>query len=124
MPGMWNMPTTTLFGATLLSTPNEFDLATCPPPYTAATCPQHNASSGADVAVDILNTSLKHNRKLNTVELQYDVTSKLMMYGGYQYQHRNIEHSFIDVQDLVFYPTLPNRGACARPACGERCLHS
>ena len=113
MPGMWNMPTSTLFGATLLSTPNEFDLATCPPPYTAATCPQHNSSSGADESVDILNTSLKHNRKLNTVELQYDITSKLMMYGGYRYQHRDIDHSFIDVQDLVFYPTLPNRGACA-----------
>jgi hypothetical protein len=113
IPGSWNLPTTTLFGATLLSTPNPFSPATCPPPYTAATCPQHNASSGADVINDFRNDFLGQDLKRNTLELQYDFTRKFSGRLGYRYDHRRIAHNVNDVQDQTFYPSLPNRGACA-----------
>ncbi|MGC2194512.1 MAG: hypothetical protein WA628_07540 [Terriglobales bacterium] len=113
IPGGWNMPTTTLFGATLLSTPNTFSPATCPPPFTAATCPQHNASSGPDVINDLRNDFLGQDLKRNTFELQYDFTRKLSGRIGYRYDHRRIAHSVNDIQDQTFFPSLPNRGACA-----------
>jgi len=69
IPGTWNLLSADLFGPTLLSTPNVYDPATCPPPYTAATCPQHSASSGADVIQDQRFDFLRHNAKLNTFEL-------------------------------------------------------
>ena len=113
LPGAYAYTASTLFGATLLSTPNVFDTATCPPPFTAATCPQHNSSSGADVTVVHDRNFLKQDLKSNTVELQYDVTRKLGARLGYRYQHRTIFESASDVQDLTFYPTLATRGACA-----------
>jgi hypothetical protein len=113
IPGGWNIPTTTLFGANLLATPNTFSAATCPAPYTAATCPQHNASSGADVIVDLRNDFLGQDLKRNTFEAQYDFTRKVSGRLGYRYDSRRIAHNVNDVQDQTFYPTLPNRGACA-----------
>jgi hypothetical protein len=113
IPGAWNLTTTSLFGATLLSNPNSFDLATCPPPFTAATCPQHSASSGADITQDLLSDFLRQDEKVNTTELEYDFTHRLNGHLGYRYQHREITHNFADVQNLTFYPTLPSRGACA-----------
>jgi hypothetical protein len=113
LPGAWDYTIDGLFGATLLSTPNVFSPATCPPPFTAATCPQHNASSGADVTVGHRQNFLKQDLKSNTVELQYDFTRKFGARLGYRYQHRTIFDSAIDIQDLTFYPSLPNRGACA-----------
>jgi len=113
IPGSWNLPTTTLFGATLLSTPNAFSPATCPPPFTAATCPQHNASSGADVVNDLRNDFLAQDLKRNTFEFQYDFTRKFMARLGYRYDHRQITHNVNDLQEQIFYPSLPNRGACA-----------
>jgi hypothetical protein len=111
--GMWNQPTVTMFGATLLSTPNLFTPATCPPPFTAATCPQHSSSSGADVAVDVLNTSFNQHRNTNTIQLQYDISPKVMARAGYRYQRRHLTRDFLDVQAQLFFPSLPNRGACA-----------
>jgi hypothetical protein len=113
IPGSWNLPTTTLFGATLLSTPNVFSPATCPPPFTAATCPQHNASSGADVINDLRNDYLAQSLKRNSIEAQYDFTRKFSGRIGYRYDQRRITHNVNDVQDQIFYPSLPNRGACA-----------
>jgi len=113
LPGAWNYTIDTLFGATLLSTPNPFDPATCPPPFTAATCPQHNSSSGADVTVGQRVNFLKQDLKSNTVELQYDLSRKINGRLGYRYQRRTIFHSFTDAQTLTFYPSLPNRDACA-----------
>ena len=113
LPGTRDYVVGSLFGATLLSTPNVFDPSTCPPPYTAATCPQHNSSSGADLtAVDDVNL-LKQDSKSNTTELQYDLTHKISGRLGYRFQRRTIFQSSNDLQALTFYPALPNRGACA-----------
>ncbi len=113
LPGVRDYTIAALFGATLLSTANPFDVATCPPPYTAATCPQHNSSSGADLtAVHDVNF-LKQDLKSNTTELQYDLTRKISGRLGYRFQRRTIFDARNDLQNLTFYPTLPNRGACA-----------
>jgi hypothetical protein len=113
LPGAWDYTAGALFGATLSSTPNAFAPATCPPPFTAATCPQHNSSSGADVTVGHRSSFLKQDLKTNRFELQYDFSRRVAARLGYRYQRRTIFHSFSDLQDLTFYPTLPNRGACA-----------
>jgi hypothetical protein len=113
LPGAWDYTIDGLFGATLLSAANVFSPATCPPPFTAATCPQHNTSSGADVTVGHRQNFLKQDLKNNTVELQYDFTRKFGARLGYRYQHRTIFDSLNDVQDLTFYPSLATRGACA-----------
>ena len=113
LPGTRDYMTAALFGASLLSTPNVFSPATCPPPFTAATCPQHNASSGADLTVGHTVNFLKQDTKSNTLELQYDFSRKVSARAGYRYQRRKIFDSQNDAQQLVYYPTLPNRGACA-----------
>ena len=112
-PSAWILDTSSLFGATLLSHPNTFDPATCPPPFTAATCPQHNASSSADLINDVLTNFLRQERKSNAFELEYDFTPRIMAYAGYRYENREITNNASDVQIQTFYPTLPNRGACA-----------
>lgn len=113
LPGALGYTNNALFGATMLITPNNFNPSTCPPPYTAATCPQHAAGSSADVTVDTHASFFKQDQKSNTIQLQYDVTQKLGVRLGYRYDRRNILSSFTDAQVLTFYPTLPNRGACA-----------
>ena len=112
IPASWNLLTTSLFGATLLSTPNVFDTATCPPPYTAATCPQHSASSGADITQDHRWDFLGQNSKLNTFELEYDFTQRITGHVGYRYETREITNNQVDFADLTWYPSLATRGGC------------
>jgi hypothetical protein len=112
-PGNWNLLTTSLFGATLASRANIFSPATCPPPFTAATCPQHNSSSPADISVDLRNGFLKQDQRSNTFELHYDLTRKITGHIGYRYERRRIVDNNSDLQLLAFLPSLPNRGACA-----------
>jgi hypothetical protein len=113
IPGTWNLLTAELFGATMLSTPNTFDLSTCPPPFTAATCPQHSASSGADVTLDQRYDFLRQNSKLNTFALEYDFTPRVTGHLGYRYESRELNNNFFDFQNLTYYPSLANRGPCA-----------
>ncbi|HKD81097.1 MAG TPA: hypothetical protein VKH81_15485 [Candidatus Angelobacter sp.] len=117
IPTGWNYTTNSLFGATLLSPANVFSPATCPPPFTAATCPQHNASSGADVVVDVLNQFLKQFIAINTFEAEYQFTPRVSGYVGYRFERREITDNDSDLQIQTFFPgptaALANRGACA-----------
>ncbi|MBZ5707497.1 MAG: hypothetical protein LAN63_19305 [Acidobacteriia bacterium] len=113
IPGNWTLLNTSLFGATLTTTPNVFDPATCPPPFDAATCPQHSLSSGPDMTSDLFNNFLKQDSKLNTIELEYDLTSRISGHLGYRFERRNILNRFDDFQLQTFFPTLATRGACA-----------
>lgn len=117
IPTSWDYTTNTAFGATLLSSPNLFTPAACPPPFTAATCPQHNASSGADVIRDLTNQFIRQDSKINTIELEYDFTRHFTAYLGYRYERREITVNDSTVQFLTFFPgptaALANRGACA-----------
>ncbi len=113
IPTGWQYVTNTLVGPTLLSAPNVFDPATCQPPFTAATCPQHSASSGPDVNQDLLNQFIRQDMKINTFQVEYDFTRRITGYVGYRYENREITHNDSSLQVQTFFPTLPNRGACA-----------
>jgi hypothetical protein len=113
IPTGWQYVTNTLVGATLLSTPNAFDPATCPPPFTAATCPQHSASSGPDVNQYLLHQFIRQDMKINTFQVEYDFTRRITAYLGYRFENREITHNDSSVQVQTFFPSLPNRGACA-----------
>ena len=117
IPTGWNYTTNSFFGATLLSPANVFSPATCPPPFTAATCPQHNASSGADVVVDVLNQFLKQFTAINTFDVEYQFSPRVSAYVGFRYEKREITDNDSDLQIQTFFPgptaALANRGACA-----------
>jgi hypothetical protein len=113
IPGFWTLSTASLFGATLTTIPNVFDPATCPPPFTAATCPQHTKSSGPDMVSDLFNNFLKQDSKVNTIELEYDASRRLSGHLGYRFERRSILDRFADFQLQTFFPTLATRGACA-----------
>ncbi len=117
IPGSWSLVTSNFFGATLLSTANVFSPATCPPPFTAATCPQHVAGSAADVIVDNRNDFLGQTRATNTFMLEYDFTRKITAHAGYRYERREITQRVSNTQVQTFFPgptaALANRGTCA-----------
>ena len=117
IPGDWGLTTSNLFGATLLSSENVFTPATCPPPFTAATCPQHSASSSADLIVDARNDFLGQKRTANTFMLEYDFTKRISAHVGYRFERREITQRINNSQIQTFFPgptaALANRGACA-----------
>lgn len=109
LPGSWNYLTSSLFGATLLTTPRN--PATCNP-LSLATCPIHTSSSSADVINEFYNELLRQDSKVNTIQAEYDFTRRVSAYVGYRYENREITHNenLIDVN--TFLPSLPNRGGC------------
>ena len=117
LPGNWSLTTANLFGATLLSNENRFTPATCPPPFTAATCPQHNASSSADLIFDARNDFLGQKRTGNTFLLEYDFTKRITAHVGYRFERKEITQRVNNSQVQTFFPgptaALANRGACA-----------
>lgn len=116
IPGEFSLLTTSLFGATLLSNPNVFSPATCPPPFTAATCPQHSASSGPDILQDNFVDFLRQDEKVNTVELEYDFTRRITAHVGFRYEDREITHDFADTQVETIFPTQAVARGCPTSA--------
>ena len=114
IPGTWALSETDTFGATLLTTPNIYNPATCPPPFTAATCPQHTTSSGPDVIQSTINNFLGQDSKINTFELEYDFTKYLSAHAGYRYQRRDINVRLSYVQVGTFFPNRNTRGGCTQ----------
>ncbi|MBV9182419.1 MAG: hypothetical protein JO356_14000 [Acidobacteria bacterium] len=114
IPGTWTLSENDLFGPTLLSTPNTYNPATCPPPYTAAACPQHTNSSGPDAIQSTVNNFLGQDFKVNTFELEYDLTKRISAYVGYRYQRRDINVRLSYVQVGTFFPNRPTRGGCTQ----------
>jgi hypothetical protein len=112
IPGSWLYMTNGFFGASLGAVPNVFSAANCPT-ITSPGCPQHTSSSGADVVTDGLTAFLRQSDTVNTFEVEYEASHRYSGYIGYRFERRNILDSNRDIQLLVFYPTLPNRGACA-----------
>src|SRR5271170_1683705 len=99
-PGLWNTDETNIFGQlqpglvgleqpqALFTAANFISL--CPAPYTAATCPNHIASSSADIVNGLTSSFLGQNVRSNTFELQYDFTKRLTGRIGYEYTDRTI----------------------------------
>nr|MDP9263160.1 hypothetical protein [Acidobacteriota bacterium] len=112
-PGRWVEDQSALFGADLLTTPNVFTPASCPPPFVAATCPQHTAGSGPDLTVADFNRFLGQKQHQNMAGVEYQPTRRYRASLGYRFRHREIDQSRFDLYQLTFFPTLPNRGVCA-----------
>ncbi len=140
-PGLWDTSETNIFGQMQpglvgLAQPQAiFSTATflslCPAPYTAATCPNHTASSSADIVNGPTSSFLGQNIRSNTFELQYDFTPHLTGRIGYEYTNRTIaDFSATFYSGETYFPggtggTAANdyfaaRGDCATPsACTE-----
>lgn len=97
-----------------------FNPTTCPAPYTADACPQHNStSSGPDAATGYRTNYLAQELRENTFELAYDFTSKIGAHIGYRYTKRKIyDAAQLFYTAEVFYP-----GGTVTPAqrCGSGC---
>jgi hypothetical protein len=112
IPGNWLYTTSTLFAPSLIATPNVYSPAACTT-ITSPGCPQHTSSSGADVITDSLSNFLRQATSVNTFEVEYEFNRRFNGYLGYRFTRRDITDINSDNQVSVFYPTLPNRGACA-----------
>ena len=135
IPGMWALDETNIFGtgfpglAGLQQSEAVFNTANCPVASNAVTCPQHLASSAADVTTGLTTSFLGQNLKSNTLELQYDFNRRVSAHIGYLYTNRTIAQ-FSDTNDseLIYFPGgtgatatndfLAARGSCAIPAGG------
>lgn len=113
VPGKNDYTETSVFGANLTTVPNLFSPATCPPPYTASTCPYHTSSSGPDVMSQQNNNFLGQNLKANTVTAAWDPVQKLKMSLGYRYVTKTITTRASTTSEELYQPKLALRGDCA-----------
>jgi hypothetical protein len=99
IPGAWDTADTTSFGTPspgpgvvgMLLAPGTFNSTNCPAaPYNQASCPQHTASSAADMTNEIAMQFLAQNIKSNTFEVQYDFSRRYTAHVGYLYTNRTI----------------------------------
>jgi hypothetical protein len=99
IPGVWDTADTAVFGTPspapgvvgLLLAPGAFNSTNCPAaPFNQANCPQHSASSAADVTNEIATQFLAQNIKSNTIEAQYDFNRRYSAHVGYLYTNRTI----------------------------------
>jgi hypothetical protein len=131
IPGMWALDETNVFGTGfpglggLQQSEAVFNAANCPVGSNAVTCPQHAASSAADVTTGLASTFLGQNLKSNTLELQYDFSKRVSAHIGYLYTNRTISQ-FSDTNDsgLIYFPggataSAANDFLAARGSCAE-----
>ena len=129
--GLWALDETNVFGtgyaglAGLQQSEAVFNGINCPQGSNAVTCPQHTATSAADVTTGLASTFLGQNLKSNTLELQYDFSKRLSAHVGYLYSNRTISQ-FSDTNDsgLVYFPggataSAANDFLAARGSCAE-----
>jgi hypothetical protein len=135
IPSMWATAETNLFGTMPQAagetgllvpistfTPTTF-ASICPSPYTAVDCPQHTSSSAADVVNELVSQFLGQDAKTNTVELKYDIASRVSANIGYQYMARAIsDFSATFGTGQIYFPggatgTAANDYLAARGSC-------
>jgi len=123
----WHNPTEfdqsscSYFTPSLLANPNLFNSTSALPisiPCTApangvAGNPVHNASSAPDLSFAISSLFLKQDEKTNLAELQYQVSSKLGVRGGFRFRHRSIDDDDFETATDVYFPSNAMRGSCA-----------
>jgi hypothetical protein len=139
IPGQWAFAVTGGYASfplnpdgtpSLLLPPAQFSAATCPPPFTSAACPQHNSSSGPDVADGIHTRFLSENDRSNTLLFAYDLNHRFGVNAGYRYAYRSIQDlDQIFYSHEIFYPgpeflprsTTPasERGDCSPDPTGN-----
>jgi hypothetical protein len=123
----WHNPTEfdqsscSFFTPSLLAHPNLFTpTATLPisipctaPANGVAGTPVHNASSAPDLAFTTSSLFLKQDEKTNLSELEYQISSKLGLRGGFRYRHRAIDDNDFETATDVYFPSNALRGNCA-----------
>jgi hypothetical protein len=114
IPGVWDTAETAVYGTPspgpgvvgLLLSPGVFSPASCTAAlkYNEPTCPQHTASSAADITNEIASQFLAQQIKTNTLELEYDFTRRYSAHIGYFYENRTIasEAAAFDVGEYYF----------------------
>jgi hypothetical protein len=126
IPGSWDFSTLSLYaqgplingGPSLLLPPGRFDATNCPPPFVADTCPQHNDNSGPDVTNGTWTRYLGQNYKSNTLQLEYDFSTRVGAWLGYRYGNRKVFSQDTETfANEVFYPggVGAARGDCSDP---------
>src|SRR5262249_55500606 len=90
----------------------------CPPPFSAATCPQHNTSSGPDSLTGTNFRYLAQDSKYNTFRVEYDFSRRFGGSVGYRYGDRMIsQFAATAYQAENLYPSpsahSAHRGDCA-----------
>jgi hypothetical protein len=127
IPGMWALDETNIYGTGfpglmgLQQSAAVFNAANCPVASNAVTCPQHTASSAADVTTGLTTSFLGQNLKSNTIEAEYDFNRRYSAHAGYLYTNRTIaEFSNTFDSSLIYFPGggtandfLAARGSCA-----------
>jgi hypothetical protein len=113
IPGQYELSAATLFASSMLVTPIVFNPSTCPPPYTASTCPYHTSSSAADASVAMASLFLGQDSKLNTFQLEYDFSKHFGGRLGYRYRHRTLDERDVEISTSTYDPILATRGSCA-----------
>jgi hypothetical protein len=120
IPGIWSEFATNLFSvpaptpppvfagmqlpiSTIVLTPANFGAA-CPPPFTAANCPQHSTSSLADFENQVFQRFLGQRLISNSIQAQYDFNRRLSARIGFLYSDRKIANfsSIFDVLEIYF----------------------
>ena len=127
IPSFWNFTTVSLFAQgplvndapVLGQPPGRFTPTDCPPPFTALTCPQHNADSAPDINSGNWTRYLAQNYKSNTTQLEYDFSSRFGARLGYRYANRKIStQDTLFLANEVYFPggdAGAARGDCADP---------
>lgn len=111
IPGQWDSELGSLFNTTAgtgLGAPVGFFVAAncnSSNDYSGPACPDHTATSAADL-VDAYNANfLKQDMKSNSLEFDYDFTKRFGAYIGYLFTHRDIlMSSFSNTTADVYYP--------------------
>ncbi|HUO33733.1 MAG TPA: hypothetical protein VMU43_01965 [Candidatus Acidoferrum sp.] len=131
-PGIWDSAETTLFGAPApaagvvgLALPIGQFTSACNTGngFNGSTCPQHSASSAADVSNGLSMQFLGQNLKSNTLQAQYDFKPRLTGRIGFRYTNRVIGSSSDDFNTgETYFPggataTAANYYLAARGAC-------
>jgi hypothetical protein len=129
IPGIWDSEIGSFFdapGATGLGAPiGDFVAADCNAAdnYNGPSCPQHTASSSADIAYSDYANFYKEYTKSNTLELEYDFASRFGADIGYLYENRSIESSMLSYPtESIYFPggataSAANYYLAARGSC-------
>ncbi|MGB6430220.1 MAG: hypothetical protein WBF06_06515, partial [Candidatus Acidiferrales bacterium] len=132
IPSMWAAAETNLFGTPppvagqtglllpiAVFTPSTFATVCPAAPYNSANCPQHTTASAADVVNELVSQFLGQDAKSNTVELKYDIASRVSAYIGYEFMARAIsDFSATYGTGSIYFPG-GTAGSASGPAAND-----
>jgi hypothetical protein len=112
VPGATSQLESALFGTSLLAAAQAFNPATCPAPFTAATCPQHNLGSPADLIASFAGEFLGDDEKESFTQAEYDFNRHEGITLGYRYAQQQIAQQELEQDFETFFPPFAQRDLC------------